>query len=108
MVGDETLKQFANILSQNIRSSDILARWGGEEFVIILPFTSLEEAYATGEKLRKRVESHNFAVIKKITCSIGVATYQKNENKEELFERVDRALYKAKSLGKNRVEKGEE
>jgi PAS domain S-box/diguanylate cyclase (GGDEF) domain len=102
-VGDKVLKTIANIVSSNIRATDILARYGGEEFVIISPETTLEDAKALAEKLRKETESFLFEEGFSITCSFGVTSLNQEDTKETILKRVDEALYKAKREGRNRV-----
>jgi len=102
--GDYVLQEIAKILKICSRDTDIIARWGGEEFVIMLPHTHLDEAILVSEKLRSSVEQHKFINIPKITCSIGIAVFHKNDTQKALFKRADKALYKAKELGRNRVE----
>ncbi len=104
LVGDNILQEVSKILTICSRDSDIVARWGGEEFVLMLPQTNIEQAFFVAEKLRATIEKHKFDDVKHITCSIGVAQFHKNENKDILFKRVDAALYKAKNSGRNRVE----
>lgn len=103
LVGDEVLKTMARILGENIRKSDILARWGGEEFVILLPDSDLSSAAKIAEHLRQKVEESDFAPVDKITCSIGVARWNEGENPDQLLRRVDEKLYLAKEEGRNRV-----
>jgi diguanylate cyclase (GGDEF)-like protein len=104
LVGDNVLQEVSKILTICSRDSDIVARWGGEEFILMLPQTNIEQAFFVAEKLRATIEKHKFDDVKHITCSIGVAQFHKNEDKETLFKRVDAALYKAKNSGRNRVE----
>ncbi|RXJ85745.1 diguanylate cyclase [Arcobacter cloacae] len=104
LVGDNILQEVSKILTICSRDTDIVARWGGEEFILMLPQTNIEQAYLVAQKLRATVEKHKFDEVKHITCSIGVAQFHKNETKETLFKRVDDALYKAKKAGRNRVE----
>lgn len=104
LVGDNVLQEISKILTICSRDTDIVARWGGEEFVLMLPQTNIEQAFFVAEKLRATIEKHKFDDVKHITCSIGVSQFHKNENKDTLFKRVDEALYKAKKSGKNRVE----
>lgn len=103
-VGDSVLKEFAQILQVNAREVDIVGRWGGEEFLIILPQTSLEDAMGVAEKLRKKIETFHFLHVGHKTSSFGVASYVKGEREVQLIERADTALYKAKKNGRNRVE----
>ncbi|GAB6078780.1 diguanylate cyclase [Hydrogenobaculum acidophilum] len=102
-IGDKALKVIANIVSSNIRATDILARYGGEEFVIIAPETTLEDAKALAEKLRQEIERFSFEEDFSITCSFGVISLQKDDTKETLLKRVDDALYQAKRTGRNKV-----
>lgn len=104
LVGDNILQEVSKILTICSRDTDIVARWGGEEFVLMLPQTNVEQAFLVGEKLRATIEKHKFDDVKHITCSIGVSQFHKNEDKDILFKRVDAALYKAKNSGRNRVE----
>jgi diguanylate cyclase (GGDEF)-like protein len=104
LVGDNILKEFSNVLSKNIRSSDTLGRWGGEEFLIICPFTNLDEIKILANKIKEILESSNFCTKQSHTASFGVAEFDLNEDLEQLLTRADKALYKAKINGKNRVE----
>lgn len=104
LFGDEVLQNIAEILSSKSRSSDIVSRWGGEEFAIILPKTSIEHAALFAEKIRSTIENFDFRKVDKITCSLGIAQFNNLDTKTDLFKRADDALYRAKSLGKNRVE----
>lgn len=104
-IGDTTLVNLAMILMNNLRTSDALIRWGGEEFVVICPDTSENGAYLLAEKLRQVVSETNFESIGKLTISIGVGEYQKNETQESFFNRIDKALYEAKNAGRNCVKR---
>ncbi len=101
--GDYVLQEFARILKLSSRDSDLVARWGGEEFIILLPLTNIDEAILVAEKVRASIESHDFDNIK-ITCSVGIAQSHIHDTKDTVFKRADKALYKAKELGRNRVE----
>jgi len=103
-VGDVVLKEFTTILKNNIRKTDILGRWGGEEFIIICPATSLEEATRLANRMREKVEAYRYTTKSNQTASFGVAVFITGENSKSLFIRVDKALYNAKKLGRNRVE----
>ncbi len=103
-VGDEVLKELVNLVSSHLRKSDIFGRWGGEEFLIILPETTKEEALKLAEKLRKYIQLHKFNKIEKLTCSFGVTSIKENDNSKTIIARVDKKLYKAKQNGRNRVE----
>lgn len=109
--GDEVLRTVASIIKQALRESDIPARYGGEEFAVLLPYTHIEEAKIVGERLRKAVESTPIIVniedqepqTINVTISMGLAEYNQTETGEVLFERADKALYKAKTNGRNQV-----
>lgn len=104
LVGDRVLSAVAKILSSGIRKTDILGRWGGEEFMVICPDTNLEGATVLAEKLRKMVDTHEFECVGTKTCSFGVAQLRKEESIDALLFRSDMALYQAKERGRNRVE----
>ncbi len=101
--GDAILKQFAKLLQYSFRKTDILGRWGGEEFIVILPNTALKEAKELAERFRQKVQSHDFGYNFSNSCSIGVATLHESDSVESLVERADRALYYAKEHGRDRV-----
>lgn len=107
-VGDEALKTLAHILRKAIREVDIFGRYGGEEFVLVLPETRREEAIAIAERLRNMVEQTPVNTLSgelRITVSIGVAEQTENtQTFEELVAHADQALYRAKQSGRNRVE----
>jgi two-component system cell cycle response regulator len=100
--GDAVLRQFAERLRVNVREADILGRYGGEEFIIILPHTDVEESYRIAERLRliivEKFQSDN------LTVSMGVSNCPKSgKTIESLIKKADDSLYKSKSMGKNRV-----
>lgn len=103
-VGDTTLIEISKILQENIRNTDTVGRWGGEEFIIICPHTDLEGIKQLANQIREKIEKHNFPVIKNKTASFGVSVYKDNDNAEKLINRADEALYKAKENGRNKVE----
>jgi len=103
-VGDMILSQVAKLLGAGLREADILGRWGGDEFMVICPFTDLEGAGVLAEKLRQIVEDSAFAVVGKQTCSFGLAQLAKDESIDAMVARADAALYRAKDQGRNRVE----
>lgn len=102
--GDSVLQEICQVTQGSIRKSDILARWGGEEFAVLMPEASLEEARLLAEKLRAMIADHKFQKVGRITVSIGVAQYHLPEASDDLLQRADTALYRAKALDKNRVE----
>jgi diguanylate cyclase (GGDEF)-like protein/PAS domain S-box-containing protein len=104
--GDQTLLQFAQFLSGRKRSTDFIGRWGGEEFVVICPETSIHDAAILGETLRSAVEEHLFSEDLKLTISIGIASFHIkdiDESASALLHRADAGLYKAKEAGRNCV-----
>lgn len=103
-VGDEVLVEFANLLEAYTRKTDIVGRWGGEEFIILCIEVQKDTLVEIAQKIRKTIENHDFATIGKKTASFGVTLCKKDESPEELVDRADRAMYKAKQNGRNRVE----
>ena len=101
--GDSILKEYSNILSQNIRKTDFVGRWGGEEFMIVCPQTNKEDTLRLAEKLRKLVESFEFKKNIKITSSFGVYQYEQGDSLKTCIKRVDDALYEAKNSNRNCV-----
>jgi len=102
-VGDNVLRKIVDIVSSCLRESDIFARIGGEEFIIILPQTTLESAIEIGDRIRKSIENYFFEMIENTTISLGVVAYRENESFEEILKRVDTVLYEAKKSGRNRL-----
>jgi len=102
-IGDQVLKEFCQLLQENLRSHDYIGRWGGEEFIILAPETELSLAEQLSEKLRKRIMDFSIQSVNQITTSFGIAEKQPNESFDKLCERADKALYKAKENGRNRV-----
>jgi len=102
-VGDYVLHELSSIITKQIRKNDHFSRWGGEEFLIILPKISQKEAHDVADKIRLLVEQHLFKSTISLTLSIGVVTMKNNDTKESLLKRVDNALYKAKNNGRNNV-----
>ena len=103
LIGDEVLKEFSRILQNTVRDSDIVGRWGGEEFIIIAPNTSVENANKLAEKLRKLIQVHDFNKAGKITASFGITESKYNDTKELIVDRADKALYTSKRTGRNKV-----
>lgn len=102
-VGDKVLKRVTDAVSKIIRSYDIFARWGGEEFVVLMPNTTEAEAVPAAEKIRKTVEDIIHPDIEKITISIGIAIWELDDDVDQIFVKADKALYTAKNQGRNRV-----
>lgn len=106
--GDAVLRQVAQTLKRNVRATDIVCRYGGEEMSIILPNTSKEEAYSTAQKICERVAQNKFKLSNgketNVTISLGVSTFPKDgETAEALISSADKRLYEAKKSGRNRV-----
>ncbi len=108
LVGDVALKRIADILKSNLRDIDIMGRYGGEEFAIMLPETTKEDAFVAGERLREAVKGADINAYDeniKLTISMGIATFPDDTNElSQLIDRADQMLYKAKEAGRNRVE----
>lgn len=104
VVGDETLREVAQLIAANIRKGDVFARWGGEEFVLLVTEYELHQAQALAEKLRKLIASHRFKdVDSAISVSIGLTAFTKTDSLNAAISRADEALYQAKALGRNQV-----
>ncbi|MDO8291355.1 MAG: GGDEF domain-containing protein [Gallionella sp.] len=107
VVGDIALKAVASCMAENLRTHDLLVRYGGEEFAMLLPDTGLENARVAAERLRAAIADREIRyneISFRITISIGIAQTQHEEKLETLIGEADRALYRAKDLGRNRVE----
>ncbi|MCA9838800.1 MAG: diguanylate cyclase [Trueperaceae bacterium] len=102
-VGDEVLVDLAHLLQSSLRGSDLAARWGGEEFLVLLPETSNSNALIVAENLRKQVAMHLTYRGNHSSISSGVASYHPNDSLKSLVKRADDALYKAKAQGRNCV-----
>ncbi len=103
-VGDQILKIFVSKIQNNIRESDVFVRYGGEEFIVLLPNTDTEQALVISEKLREIIESYDVIDNIHFTVSIGVSSFiNSTDNLENLIKRADEALYKAKNSGRNQV-----
>ncbi|HUO92502.1 MAG TPA: diguanylate cyclase, partial [Rhizomicrobium sp.] len=108
-IGDEVLKEFAGRIAENVRGIDLACRFGGEEFVVVMPDTDMELAGTVAERLRRSVEAAPFTVSRppnklNITVSIGIAGSDgESDSSDALLRRADKALYRAKHEGRNRV-----
>ncbi len=102
-IGDEVLIEISNLLSC-IRTTDIIGRWGGEEFLIIAPETELEGAILIAENIRSKIEKHLFPKTGSITTSFGVSSFKQGDSINHLISRADSALYTSKEKGKNQVQ----
>ena len=108
LAGDAVLREVALVLKDSLRTVDSVGRYGGEEFVVILPHTPKDEAFRTAERIRQRVDAHAFDIGEDrvhVTVSVGVATFPSDEvdGPNALVREADRALYAAKEAGRNRV-----
>lgn len=102
--GDMVLKELALTFKKTIRGSDVAVRWGGEEFMVITPKTTLEQAQQLAETIRQTVKSTSYSKVGQLTASIGVASFEKTDNLKSLVQRADSALYRAKKLGRDNVQ----
>lgn len=102
-IGDLVLSNLSNIVQQHIRAQDVLARWGGEEFVLVCRDTDSDSAQALADKLRELIANQILHNNIRITASFGVATLKSHEHLEQLFKAADTALYAAKTAGRNKV-----
>ncbi|AFA49893.1 diguanylate cyclase Dgc2 [Acetobacterium woodii DSM 1030] len=103
LAGDMVLTELTKIICKNIFQSDLFARWGGEEFVLIFPDVRLKQAIERVERLRNLIAEYTFGEIGKVTCSFGVAVFEKGDDLEKVLQRSDERLYLAKNSGKNIV-----
>jgi len=102
-VGDGVLVELSQIMRKHARTTDILIRWGGEEFIIIYLATNKKELLKLAENLRSAIEDHQFEVVGSRTASFGVTTYSDSDTMSAMLNRADRALYEAKDSGRNCV-----
>jgi diguanylate cyclase (GGDEF)-like protein len=107
-VGDDVLRMFAGVLRATVRDSDLAGRWGGEEFLLLLPGADAEGAAQLADRVREAFAERSSigrdGLVVSVTCSFGVAQFRPGDGQQELFGSADRALYRAKRAGKNRVE----
>jgi diguanylate cyclase (GGDEF)-like protein len=102
--GDNALKVFGSILRDfTVGKSITTGRWGGEEFVVMLRNVSEEEAFNLAEELRKKVEEADFGMVGRLTCSIGISRLRAEDSFDDIFMRIDRAMYSSKNAGRNKV-----
>jgi len=102
-VGDMVLRELVRLVRGRTRSSDVLFRWGGEEFVVLVSSAGYRRAESLAESLRKAVAGHSFQGVGTVTVSLGVAEHDGDEDAQAWFRRLDKALYEAKGAGRNRV-----
>lgn len=104
--GDQVLQRVAAVLRTGVRATDSVVRWGGEEFLLVLPYCEQAAALLQAERLRERVADAEQGEMGRVTVSMGVAELQRGETRANLMERVDQALYQAKHAGRNQVSGG--
>ena len=102
-IGDKVLVELSALVKNLLRNHDMLARWGGEEFVILSPNTVLKDARVFANRLRREIERFPFSYIGNVTCSFGVAEYTAGDTPESLLKKTDEALYLSKHNGRNTV-----
>ena len=98
------MKKVSTTLTDNLRQVDIIGRWGGEEFLVICPETSLQYTVKIAEKLRQKIKSSSFDNNIRVTASFGVSEIAANGSGLDIIQKADEALYKAKENGRNQVE----
>jgi len=103
LMGDHVIQNIALTIKKVIRNTDIFARWGGEEFVILLPNTDIYQAMEITNRMRICIQNNKYDKVENITCSFGLVELRQNENAESLLQRADKYLYEAKACGKNAV-----
>lgn len=101
--GDSILKELAKLVKKELRNTDFFARYGGEEFMVLAPETPIETALELAERLRLKVQQHDFKTGERVTISLGVASLISSDDEANLLKRVDSGLYKAKNAGRNSV-----
>ncbi|MBI9048126.1 MAG: diguanylate cyclase [Anaerolineaceae bacterium] len=101
--GDKVLSELATVIRQRVRNTDVIGRWGGDEFLIISPETNLEDAALLAETIRISLSTHKFDNDILLTSSFGVSTWLDLDSHDTLIDRADKALYKAKRSGKDQV-----
>jgi diguanylate cyclase (GGDEF)-like protein len=103
LIGDDILKTVAATISNIARKTDVVARWGGDEFVILLPETGVDTAYELAEAMRQAVENGDYPITLAITLSIGISGSRADGHARNVFKLVDDAMYRAKKTGKNQI-----
>ncbi len=103
LIGDEVLKELALRVKKHLRKSDLFARWGGEEFVLILPLITLENSTIAAQNIRKHICETDFQHVGQVTCSFGLAKFRLGDTIHSIIHRADIAMYEAKNTGRNKV-----
>ncbi|HIH4877851.1 TPA: diguanylate cyclase, partial [Citrobacter braakii] len=104
LTGDQVLKEITTLIASCLNPEDVFGRWGGEEFIIIFPDTDMIHALMQTEYIRSSIDSHLFPQVREVTASFGISISDKSDSWDSWIERADKALYKAKLSGKNRVD----
>jgi len=104
--GDKVLSEIVVRMSANLRKSDIVARWGGDEFILLLPDSDLNKSVEISESIRQAIENKMFSKAISVTCSFGVTSMNDKSTFETMIREADDLMYKSKKLGKNRIESG--
>lgn len=102
-IGDQVLTEISTLLREHVRDSEIVGRWGGEEFLVVCAGADNDILWDLAERLRESIENHVFPKCISLTTSIGVAAYEHGDDIQNLLSRADKALYKAKGEGRNKV-----
>lgn len=103
LTGDSVLKNITSIIKSELRTTDIFARWGGDEFVILFPNTAIHQTLKIIKRIKICVLKNKYDKVKNVTCCFGLVSLQKNENTQSILQRADKFLYKAKKQGKNTI-----
>ena len=103
--GDEILVSTSQLIAHALRETDTLFRFGGEEFMVLLPETGLDKAFDIAERMRRLIEEHDFGLEAPATISIGVAVFQESDSIDSIIRKVDALLYQAKNKGRNSISK---
>lgn len=103
LAGDNVIKNIVELISRSIRSTDVFARWGGEEFIILLPDTDILQAAEMAERMRVRIQENQYGIAEGVTCSFGIAALKNDETARSFLRRADELLLHAKASGKNIV-----
>ncbi|WP_321470022.1 ABC transporter substrate-binding protein [Halarcobacter sp.] len=101
--GDKVLKSISTLIKNSIRKTDFFGRWGGEEFIIILPETDKEKAGVIANLLKEKISKFDFDINRPVTCSFGITSFNETDNKDSVLTRVDHAMYYVKKHGKNDI-----
>ncbi len=101
--GDIVLKEFSKIISNNLRERDVFGRWGGEEFLMLLPNTNEKSAFTLVDRLREKVQKHDFGELGTVTFSAGICGLRQKYTIDNMIDKADFALYISKQLGRNKV-----